>query len=268
MNPVIKPISVVLKEAREHKGISLQDAYKATKIHPNTLRALEDGTTLGLSHVYVKSYIKIYAKYLGISQHELDKYFHPEIPKEKKIRLDFPFQAKGEKIKGLSEDNFIFNLFSKIRNYKKIIIIFIVFILAIFGLSKCVHRRGASPLQKSTTKELPVTAAKVKTAKIESKPKDIQKESFPKIDDILRLTIFAELDTWLQVKLDGKVVFKGVLKKSSSETWQAKKSLELWLGNAGTVQLELNGKILPPIGRKGQVLKNVRITKEGLVINK
>ena len=100
MNTIIKPISVVLKEARKNKGISLDEIYKAIKIHPNILRALEEGTTLQLSAVYVKSYIKIYAKYLGISQEELDKYFRPTVVKEKKekrIRSDIQFRVKKEK---------------------------------------------------------------------------------------------------------------------------------------------------------------------------
>jgi hypothetical protein len=42
-------------------------------------------------------------------------------------------------------------------------------------------------------------------------------------------------------------------------TWEAKKAFDLWLANAGTVKLELNGKILSPIGRRGQLLKSVII---------
>ena len=107
-----------------------------------------------------------------------------------------------------------------------------------------------------------------KTAKARQTAPQVAKESFPKIGDTLRLTIFAEEDIWMQVKVDGKVVFRRILKKGSSETWQAKDGFDLWLANAGIVKLELNGKILPPIGRRGQLLKSVVITREGLTVNK
>ncbi|MDD5618435.1 MAG: DUF4115 domain-containing protein, partial [Candidatus Omnitrophica bacterium] len=84
----------------------------------------------------------------------------------------------------------------------------------------------------------------------------------------LRLTIFTEEDNWMQIKVDGKVVFKRILKKGTSETWQAKNGFELWLANAGIVKLELNGKILQSIGRRGQLLKSVVINREGLTVNK
>src|SRR3989338_4503756 len=103
MAAIIKPISVVLKEARQSKGISLEEVYRITKIHPRILRELEDGATLGLSHIYVKSYIKIYAKFLGIGQHELDKYFHPINSKEKKINFDPALISQGEKTDNLSK---------------------------------------------------------------------------------------------------------------------------------------------------------------------
>ena len=41
MNPIIKPISVILKEARKNKGLSFDEIYRATKIHPKILRSLE-----------------------------------------------------------------------------------------------------------------------------------------------------------------------------------------------------------------------------------
>ncbi|MFH1622119.1 MAG: helix-turn-helix domain-containing protein [Candidatus Omnitrophota bacterium] len=267
MNPIIKPISVVLKEARQNKGISLEEAHKVTKIHPQILRSLEDGTTLGLSHVYVKSYIKIYAKYLGINQHELDKYFLPSVPKEKKVNIGIPFKTKGIKIKNLSNLQFLSYLKLNFKRFRKPIIISIVSILVLILLLVIISK---------FTKKEPKDAIVLKKVTLENKPitvKDSAEEKVKEalatnVDDILRLTIFAKEDTWMQIKKDGEVVFKRILKKSTSETWQAKESLELWLANAGTIEIELNGKILPPLGRRGQLLKSVLITKDGLAIKK
>jgi hypothetical protein len=72
----------------------------------------------------------------------------------------------------------------------------------------------------------------------------------------------------MQLKSDGKVVFQGVLKKGRFESWQANTKMELSLGNAGVVELEVNGKLISNLGRRGQALKNILITKEGLAIKR
>jgi len=259
MNPTIKPISIVLKEAREGKGISLEEAYKATKIHPRILHAIEEGTTLGLSHVYVKSYIKIYANYLGISRQELDRYFHlPVVPKEKKIKLDVSSIAgKGEKIQGLVGPMILPNTPFLVGFLKKAAVVLGIFLVLVIVFKSFPKKGAVSPKKE---KAVPAVSASLK--------EDAGKGSFAKIGDTLRLTIFTEEDNWMQIKADGKVVFKRILKKGTSETWQAKDNFELWLANAGIVKLELNGKILPSIGRRGQLLKSVVINREGYTINK
>ncbi len=274
MIPIVKPISVVLKEARQNKGVSLEEVHKATKIHPKILRALEDGTTLGLSHVYVKSYAKIYAKYLGISQHELDKYSHSAVvSKEKKPRLDIPFnKAKDIKIKSLSRTSLLsrigFNI-KLLQHNKNIVMIFIIafFLLALLTIFLRKSHKSDAVILGKVRLDKAIAASKASVKK-DNKTQEVREIFSSKIGDVLRLTIFAKEDTWMQIKKDGAIVFKNTLKKDTSETWQANESLELWIANAGTIKLELNGKVLEPLGRRGQLLKSVLITKEGLVIKK
>jgi hypothetical protein len=68
------------------------------------------------------------------------------------------------------------------------------------------------------------------------------------------------------VKRDGKTVFRQILRKGISESWIAKDKLELSIGNAAALELELNNKIIAPLGKRGQALKSVLITKDGLTV--
>lgn len=273
MNPVIKPISIVLKEARQNKGVSLEEAHKATRIHPNILRSLEEGTTLGLSHVYVKSYIKIYAKYLGVSQQELDKYFHPTVSKEKKVSLEVPIKAKGIKIKSLPKLTFLTSLGFQIKKFRKAIFIIVAVAVVLFLLVMLFNRQkikdavilGEVSIEEVTPEPQPESAP-TKEEKPQQKTEKVVEPS--KTESGLKLTIKAKEDTWMQIKKDGEVVFKRILKKANSETWQADENFELWIANAGTIELELNGKALAPLGRRGQLLKSVFITKDGLIIKR
>ncbi|MDI6605855.1 MAG: helix-turn-helix domain-containing protein, partial [Candidatus Omnitrophota bacterium] len=59
-----------LKKLRLEKGISLEEIQKKTKIHPNILRAIEGDAITDLSPVYLKSFLKIYCKFLGVDYRE------------------------------------------------------------------------------------------------------------------------------------------------------------------------------------------------------
>jgi cytoskeleton protein RodZ len=97
-----------------------------------------------------------------------------------------------------------------------------------------------------------------------AQPEPVKKEASVGI----RLGLHAKDDCWVQLKLDGKTMFQNILKKGRFEVWQAKERIDLFLGNVGNVELELNGKIIPSLGRRGQALKNIVITKDGLRIDR
>ena len=78
----------------------------------------------------------------------------------------------------------------------------------------------------------------------------------------MKLTIRTKADVWMQVKSDGTVIFQNVLPKGSQESWTAKEELELWTGNAGAMELILNGT---PLGNPGiGVKKGIKVTRMGL----
>ncbi|MGE5197919.1 MAG: DUF4115 domain-containing protein, partial [Deltaproteobacteria bacterium] len=82
----------------------------------------------------------------------------------------------------------------------------------------------------------------------------------------VKLTISAREDCWIKVKSDGKLLYYGILKKGRFDSWQAKDKINLFLGNAGVVDLNANGQVITNLGRKGQVLGDIVITKEGLSV--
>jgi hypothetical protein len=60
--------------------------------------------------------------------------------------------------------------------------------------------------------------------------------------------------SWVSVSaLDGKLIYAGTLPPGSTRTWVARQQLLLSIGNAGGVQLTVNGKNLGSPGGPGQV---------------
>ncbi len=78
------------------------------------------------------------------------------------------------------------------------------------------------------------------------------------------LKISANKDCWMQVKVDGKTLFQGVLKSGHAEKWQATDGFELWVGNAGGIELSINNKSLPAVGKSGEVVRGIKISHTGL----
>jgi hypothetical protein len=86
------------------------------------------------------------------------------------------------------------------------------------------------------------------------------------LNKLVRVVVRTKEDSLLKVKVDGRVVYQSVLRRGRIETWTAKEKIELSVGNAAGVELEVGGKIMSPLGRRGESLKNIVITSEGVKI--
>lgn len=60
--------------------------------------------------------------------------------------------------------------------------------------------------------------------------------------------------TWLSVSSDGKPVFSGTLQPNDSKIVNSKVFAKVRVGNAAGIEVRLNGKLLAPLGARGQVL--------------
>ena len=79
------------------------------------------------------------------------------------------------------------------------------------------------------------------------------------------LQVAATESTWLEVTMNGKTVFSGILERGQSQDLRNPEATRILVGNAGGVAMRLNGKDIGPIGPKGQV-RRVVFTKESYEI--
>lgn len=67
-----------LREARESKDITLKEASQVTKIGIRFLKALENNEyEIFPSHIYLRSFVKNYANFLGLDGDKLAREFKP-----------------------------------------------------------------------------------------------------------------------------------------------------------------------------------------------
>lgn len=71
----------VLKEAREEKGITLDDIQRITKIQRRYLEAIERGHLHVLpGHFYARAFIKSYAEAVGLDPNHIMSHFQSDLP--------------------------------------------------------------------------------------------------------------------------------------------------------------------------------------------
>jgi len=252
-----------LKKIRQERGLSLEDVQKKTKIHLNVLRAIEGDSISNLSPIYLKGFIKIYCGYLGLDAKDfIGPSGQPQKP-ALNATVGRPIGARIEKTSSFIKDASIkLGTLKPLVSLKKIIIFVVIAVIFIF--------LGINLIKFVSSRPKRSRLEKAKISMLVSAPRAVATASQAKINKDLTqgftLGIFARGKSWISAKVDGKVVFHGVLARGRSETWQAKEKIELSLGDAGAVELQVNDQRFANLGRHGQSLKNVIINKEGLKI--
>lgn len=218
-----------LKSARESRRLSLEEACGITKIQRQTLEAIEqDRVQESMDPVYARIFVKKYAAFLGLDAVAVaDEY--PAPPSLKPM-----LEEQAETAPQLN--------WLVLAGVTGVALVGVGF-LGTMAVDLFHNLRQQRPLQS--------------LAQTQSEPKLLVPASKP-----LKLTIQTTADVWLQVKADGDIIFQSVLAKGSRESWTAKKGMELWTGNAGAMQLFLNGKPLEWLERG--VRKGVKITHAGI----
>ena len=74
-----------------------------------------------------------------------------------------------------------------------------------------------------------------------------------------RLVIRAVEPTWVRVQTDEGRIAEELLPAGASREWAAERRFLVTIGNAGGVELTLNGKALPPLGPKGTVIQRLEL---------
>ena len=253
----------ILKKKRETKQLSIQEVSEQTRIAKDIITKIEEDQLGKISSLfYARGFVKSYAQFLGAIEEKVVKEFLAGQEKKDTQKL---------RIEGLDKKEPVGTLF---KRYKKeislvLLIIFGVWfsIFSFLQIKKAVI--GVSTKYKSyiAGKKAPEEKKAAETARPESRkeaPEPAPKEKAAAEMQGVSLEITAKYNTWIQVRGDGNLLFKGILKKGAADTWQAREKIDLEIGNAGGVSLKLNDKKLGSPGKRGEK-KEIVVTEEGII---
>jgi cytoskeleton protein RodZ len=68
--------------------------------------------------------------------------------------------------------------------------------------------------------------------------------------------------TWVSVRPEDGAARQELLDPGTVREWRSAGPFTVTVGNAGGLTLELDGVALPPLGDRGQVLRDIRIPRE------
>jgi cytoskeletal protein RodZ len=255
----MESVGARLKKIRLEKGLSLEEVHKRTKIHLNVLKAIEEDSLVNLSPVYLRGFLKLYCRFLGLEPAEF-------IPEYRKPAYTFRKGALYTEEKPVRQTSFFRSAslrlgrlhYLEAAKLKRAVVLGLIVAAGFFILTKT--GKFIARLPKKTAVGLPKLALPPK--EVTPLPEKIV------IPALLKVELQAKEDCWVSLKADGKVVQHGKIKKGRSESWQAKEKMELSAADAGLIVLQVNGKPFPNLGKKGRPLKNFIITKEGLTLKK
>lgn len=249
-------IGQTLKQAREQRGLSLDDAAEATRLSRRYLVFLEEGNTLQLPEpVYIKSFIKKYANYLGLPGNEIASQYEYQ-PPTTQTSQDIegshwgwlPLTATALLLAALGVAWWVSRPAPKQ--------------VAIQPSPTPIHAVQATASIASTSLDASASLVKLATASGLASPSTEAPAVATSSISKLNLTLRATADCWVEVVADGKTIYSEVVKSNHQVNWTAKKKMLITLGNAGGANLNFNNKNIGTIGKTGEVATRAFMVEE------
>jgi cytoskeleton protein RodZ len=261
-----------LRTARVDQGLDLTQLSARTKIGPKFLAAIEADDPKSIpGGFFYRNWVGQYARALGLDSAAITSEIDQIFIREQAPPL--PGQNLGS-VSGIKPARINLERRSSAGNrltYSFTLLVAVM--LGCSGLYAWWHKtvQGQEARVEKSDPATPVAApAKQTPAPAEAAPPTTATvaavESAPVAKDgDVQIEISATELTWVSISGDGKQAFSGILQPAEIKTVAARDGARIRTGNAGGLQVRLNGKSIGPIGPAGQV-RTVIINKSGFQI--
>ena len=259
----------ILRSARVKQGLTIADIEKGTSIRALYIESIEQGNIDNLpGMVYAKGFVRNYAGFLHLDAEELVQQFAeengtaaaPAAPtaeeKPRRISLNNIGDASLSEISIGGRKSSSAGMLGKL-------VAGIVVLVALVGGGAALVSFINSPARETAAPTAPARAESqpTQTPAAEANAVDEARAASPAKD--VRVSVRLTERCWTEVTVDGKTVFEGLLEEGKTENWQGKESIVLRAGNAGALEVTVNGKKLGTFGDEGAVVERTftRTTK-------
>ncbi|HEY4899124.1 MAG TPA: helix-turn-helix domain-containing protein [Candidatus Nanopelagicaceae bacterium] len=236
-------VGILLRQARESAGMSIEELSQETRIPRKILNDLEKDDFQSCGGVaYARGHIRSIAKALHANSDLLVDEFNLMNQEFDRPMIDLlsensatPIPRMGTKVS--------FGLMAKVA------VVVVALLVAIPTAASFVNKPAKTPAKTSTTNVVtPPT-----TAPVTSSPGSL---AVATVTSQVSVVVTASLGTtWLAVTdSSGTQIFSGMLEKGATKTFDDSQLINVTIGNAGAVDLNVNSKDIGAPGTTGEVV--------------
>lgn len=297
--PMMIELGQLLRQSREAKELSLAEVEAKTRIRQRYLAALEAGDWDELpNEVVARGFLHTYARFLGLDPNELLAQFglagsQPAAPANKTGQ---PVAAAAPAYRPIDFDLYGAQPQRRLlaRRLFRLAILLILavllgFLLVRYGLPFLLEGRtpgqaatatatlppegsppatplivlGASPTPTAAAATATPTAAQMRPATTAAASPSPTATATP-IQQI-HLLIEVTQRAWIRLTADEQVLLEGIREAGFRQEFSAQESMILRTGNAGGLQLTLNGETLPSLGGPGEIVELKWVLEDGVI---
>jgi len=237
------PLGDEFRAAREARHLSLSDVSEQIHIRSVYLRSIEDQDWAATAApVYVRGFIRTYARFLGLDA-------EAAVAQYNELTGEVPGAFSGPLRAGLPSSAAGPSLWVWIAGAAALLLVaFVAYNYIQF------QQAGGTAAHLAVTSAAPASAAPLSQASLAP--------IFPTPTPLVKtvagsgtLVVRVRQDSWLQVSIDGVPKIASLLPAGSEKVYHGKSAL-VRAGNAGGVDLLVNGKDIGDLGAPGEVVEH------------
>ena len=245
-----------LQKAREDAGLSVDELAHIVNLRPGLIKAMESNDFLPCGgDTYARGHIRNIAQITGVNPQELLAMYNAE------------YSVDSRSIHAQLVDNNAAAIRSENKKLSwKVLVgaslsVVVLIGVAQFALSSINSEPATTSMvieemESSPTPTPLVTPAVTPSASTSPTSSPAPTVSSSTISNQLTLAIFAARgNSNIDVVIGGASVYKGPLFQGETKSFSGENSISVYLGNAGDLDLTLNGEKLAPLGERNQEIR-------------
>jgi cytoskeletal protein RodZ len=257
-----------LRGERVRRGLSIDELAARTRIASRYLEAIEAGDIRALpGEFFYRSFVRQYAAALGLDESDFDHEVRPGRPPDATLT---PATRGAQRIYEPEvhevRDSRFGEALSRMPMSVLLLVVVVVGTSAVYTLWYRETAPSSLPAEPPGQSAAAAPAAPTPTAEtapaagVPPESKSVQpsvgQESpaapVPVDAKLVTLELTASEAAWVSVSSGGKNLYTGTLGSGESRVLQAGADARLTVGNAGGLQVKLNGRDIGPLGPRGQ----------------
>jgi cytoskeleton protein RodZ len=245
------------REAREARGLSLSDAGEQIRIRSVYLAAIEEENWSAIgAPVYVRGFLRTYARYLGLDPEEAVGSFNRTMGSPAGAGADEGGEPNGG---GRRWGPALIWVAAAVA---VLLVAFVVYNELTMRRSGVVAVGSTPAEQASASPETSATPAAASPSPgvslspaASAAPSPAASPAPAGVDGANSIALVLSAPSWLRVTVDGNVSMEGTFPAGTSKTFHGKNAL-VRIGNAGGVEIYVNGKDIGKLGKAGDVVEH------------